>query len=62
VCFQEVTTLTENKRTVHLDISTPDRPLGRDRLVSLGASIVQEFDRHTWMRDPEGNDFCITDG
>jgi hypothetical protein len=31
-------------------------------LVLLGASIVHEFDRHTWMRDPEGNDFCITDG
>ncbi len=62
VCFQEVATLTDSKRTVHLDISTPDRPLERGRLVSLGASIVQEFDRHTWMRDPEGNDFCITDG
>jgi len=61
VCFQEVAALPDVKRVGHLDISEPDRPLERDRLVSLGASIVQEFDRHTWMRDPEGNDFCITD-
>jgi hypothetical protein len=61
VCFQEVADLPDVKRAVHLDISTPNRPLERDRLVSLGASIVQEFDRHTWMRDPEGNDFCIAD-
>jgi hypothetical protein len=25
------------------------------------AAIVEEFDGHTWMRDPEGNDFCVTD-
>jgi hypothetical protein len=61
VCFQEVAALPDGKRAMHLDISTPDRPLERDRLMSLGASIVQEFERHTWMRDPEGNDFCITD-
>ena len=29
--------------------------------LSLGAAVVQHFDHHTWMRDPEGNDFCITD-
>ncbi len=62
VCFQEVAELPDGKRAVHLDISTPKRPLERDHLVSLGALIVREFDRHTWMRDPEGNDFCITDG
>lgn len=62
VCFQQVAALPDVKRVVHLDISAPNRSLERDRLVSLGASIVHEFDRHTWMRDPEGNDFCITDG
>lgn len=61
LCFQEVATLPSGKRAVHLDISTSNRPLERDRLVSLGATIVQEFDDHTWMRDPEGNDFCIVD-
>ena len=62
ICFQEQAAPSAGKRAVHLDISTPDRLEERDRLVSLGASIVQEFDRHTWMRDPEGNDFCIVDG
>jgi hypothetical protein len=57
-----VTELPVGKRALHLDISTPERSLERDRLVSLGASIVEEFDDHTWMRDPEGNDFCVTDG
>ncbi len=61
ICFQEVATLPGGKRAMHLDISTPDRPLERDRLVSLGATIVQEFEGHTWMRDPESNDFCVVD-
>lgn len=62
VCFQEVVELPSDKRALHLDISTPQRALERDRLLSLGATTVAELDRHTWMRDPEGNDFCITDG
>lgn len=61
ICFQEVANLPHGKRAVHLDISTPHRRTERDRLVSLGAAIVQEFDGHTWMRDPEGNDFCVVD-
>ena len=61
ICFQETGVPSLDKRPIHLDISTPDRAKERDFLVSLGASIVQEFDRHTWMQDPEGNDFCLTD-
>ena len=61
ICFQEVDVPSMAKRPLHLDISTADRVNERSRLVSLGASIVQEFESHTWMRDPEGNDFCITD-
>ena len=61
ICFQEVAAPSGGKRAVHLDISTSDCPLERDRLVSLGATIVQEFHGHTWMRDPEGNDFCIAE-
>jgi hypothetical protein len=61
VCFQEVLAVPDGKRTLHLDLSTPERAGERDRLVGLGATIVEDFDAHTWMRDPEGNDFCITD-
>lgn len=31
------------------------------RLVSLGATVREGFEHRTWLRDPEGNDFCITD-
>jgi hypothetical protein len=61
ICFQEVEVAPMDKRPLHFDISTLRRAHDRDHLVSLGASIVQEFEHHTWMRDPEGNDFCITD-
>lgn len=61
ICFQEIDPLPIGKRPLHLDITTPDRSSERDRLVALGASVVEEFEHHTWMRDPEGNDFCITD-
>jgi hypothetical protein len=61
ICFQEVEVPAMRKRPMHIDIETTNRIDERSRLVSLGASIVQEFDAHTWMRDPEGNDFCLTD-
>ncbi len=28
--------------------------------MTLGAEVVQTFERHVWMTDPEGNDFCVT--
>ena len=61
ICFQEVEAPIVEKRSLHLDISTKIRVHERSHLVSLGASIVQEFEHHTWMRDPDGNDFCLTD-
>jgi Glyoxalase-like domain len=61
ICFQEVDVRATSKRTMHLDIETYDRVNERNRLVALGASIVQDFETHTWMRDPEQIDFCLTD-
>ncbi len=61
ICFQEVEVPSPDKRPLHLDISTPDRANEQARLVALGASVVQEFEHHSWMRDPESNDFCITE-
>ena len=29
------------------------------RLRGLGATVVERFDSHTVMRDPEGNEFCV---
>lgn len=62
ICFQEMQVPPIVKRPLHLDLTSDDRFGERTRLVSLGATIVAEFERHTWMRDPEGNDFCLTDG
>lgn len=61
ICFQEINEARITKRPLHMDIETADRDEQRARLVALGASIVEEFESHTWMRDPEGNDFCLTD-
>jgi hypothetical protein len=60
-CFQEIVEISAGKRPLHVDIEVQDRAAEMSRLVSLGATVVQQFDHHTWMRDPEGNDFCITD-
>lgn len=46
---------------VHVDVASIDRRGEVDRLASLGASVQREFDSWTIMRDPEGNEFCITD-
>lgn len=61
ICFQEVDVPPTTKRPMHLDIDSTDRHAEAARLVSLGASVVHEFETHMWMRDPEDNDFCLTD-
>jgi hypothetical protein len=33
-----------------------------DRLVTLGARVVQRYDNITVMHDPEGNEFCVEPG
>jgi hypothetical protein len=50
------------KTPVHLDVVTDDRAGEVRRLAGLGATVRERFDSHTWMRDPEGNDFCVADG
>jgi len=61
ICFQRAETQPAAKRPVHLDVRADDREAEVRRLVELGASIEEAFDSHTWMRDPEGNDFCVVD-
>jgi Glyoxalase-like domain len=48
---------------LHLDL----RPLTSmtaevDRLVTLGATVVERHDDITVMHDPEGNEFCVEPG
>jgi len=61
MCFQKTDCSPTSKNKVHLDMSAADRAAEVDRLTSLGASVVGTYESSTWLRDPEGNDFCITD-
>jgi hypothetical protein len=62
LCFQEAEVAEVAKKPLHLDIVSDDRSAEVDDLVVGGAEVVEVFDDHTWMRDPEGNDFCVVDG
>lgn len=61
LCFQKVDVSSIAKNPLHPDIETADRRAEIDRLVALGASVREDFEGHTWMQDPEGNDFCVTE-
>ncbi len=62
--FQTVPTPTEGKNRMHLDLRAPagsDQGDECDRLVALGASVLDEAPDHPWivLADPEGNEFCV---
>ena len=61
LCFQQVDVVEVPKKPMHVDIASPHRPDEVQRLVELGATVRQDFDGHTWMVDPAGNDFCVVD-
>jgi Glyoxalase-like domain len=48
---------------VHLDLRAPTS-MGEEveRLVALGARVVERYDDITVMQDPEGNEFCVEPG
>jgi hypothetical protein len=58
--FQQAEVVDVPKKPMHLDISVADHDAEAERLVGLGATVRQRFEEHTWMLDPEGNDFCVT--
>lgn len=51
------------KNRMHFDLRAPG-PVDDEvrRLESLGARVVERFDHHTTMSDPEGNEFCVEPG
>lgn len=59
ICFQLVDVERRSKTPVHFDIESRDWLAEIDRLAALGATVKQRFEAHAWMRDPEGNDFCV---
>jgi predicted enzyme related to lactoylglutathione lyase len=62
--FQAVAAPTEGKNRMHLDLAVPggsDQHHEADRLVALGATVLDEAPDHPWivLADPEGNEFCL---
>ena len=48
------------KNRVHIDLVAADPDSEITRLLSFGASIVETYDSHVWLADPEGNEFCVS--
>jgi predicted enzyme related to lactoylglutathione lyase len=63
--LQKVPERKAGKNRAHLDLFFPLRDEARDRLLGLGARLIQEqpncIGAHCWylMADPEGNEFCV---
>lgn len=61
--FQPVPEPKAGKNRLHLDL-VPDGAEQYEevaRLVSLGAAVLSDEERHPWvvLADPEGNEFCV---
>ena len=59
ICFQRVGLEPRSKTPVHFEVAATDWRAEVERLMSLGATVKEWFEAHAWMRDPEGNDFCV---
>ncbi|CAA9222644.1 MAG: hypothetical protein AVDCRST_MAG54-641 [uncultured Actinomycetospora sp.] len=60
--FQAVAEPTGGKNRVHLDLAAgSDQRAEVERLVGLGARVLDEAPDHPWivLADPEGNEFCV---
>jgi hypothetical protein len=55
--FQAVPESKSVKNRLHLDLRAGEGDL--ERVLKLGASIHEEHDGWTTLRDPEGNEFCL---
>jgi hypothetical protein len=64
--FQQVPEGKTAKHRVHLELAAHNHEKHVERLISLGATKVQDFDHEgrqwTLMQDPEGGEFCIQQG
>jgi hypothetical protein len=60
IFFQQVPDEKVVKNRVHLDLKCDSLPAELGRLTGLGASVVAEFEGHVLLRDPEGNEFCLS--
>ncbi|MBL1066648.1 VOC family protein [Streptomyces sp. 7-21] len=60
--FQRVSEPKTVKNRLHLDLVAPDPEAEITRLTSLGARVLDRHDGLTNLADPEGNEFCLTQG
>jgi len=60
IFFQLVPERKTVKNRIHLDLKSVSVPDEVARLRGLGASLVAEHDDHVVLRDPEGNEFCLS--
>jgi hypothetical protein len=65
LCFQLVPEAKVVKNRMHLDlaIDSPDEERFEaelDRLTSLGALVLAEYEQWVTLADPDGNEFCLT--
>lgn len=65
VAFQTVPDPTPGKNRMHFDVAAEDLTAETERLVSLGASVVEHLEMRggswTVLADPEGNRFCLVE-
>ncbi len=47
------------KNRVHLDLIAADVDAEIGRLAGLGAHVVERYERHVLLADPQGNEFCV---
>ncbi len=63
--FQRVDDGPRSPSPIHLDLTPDDRLQAVGQLIALGATEVathgDEDFRWSVMRDPDGNEFCVTD-
>jgi hypothetical protein len=60
--FQRVPEPKRVKNRVHLDLLAADTEAEIARLTELGAKVISRHEQMTILADPEGNEFCITQG
>ena len=60
IFFQQVPEEKVVKNRVHLDLRCDSLLAELDRLKELGASVVAEYKEYLILRDPEGNEFCLS--
>lgn len=61
--LQQVPDRTPGKNRVHIDFRSEDREAEAERLIGLGASLIDkhEYPEMAWitLADPAGNRFCV---